>query len=127
MPYIPPHQISASAGLETDRWGTYISGTYVAAMREVAGSGTPGPFEENDASFVLDAAGHVVVVPGVTGYITVQNLLDATYVASHRPFRRTPRRAHLVAGGGEAAALTASPSQHASATPRRAAPSRASP
>jgi Fe(3+) dicitrate transport protein len=90
VPYIPPHQLSASAGVETDRWGAYLSGTYVASMREVAGSGEPGPFEANDASFVLDAAGHVVVVPGLTGYITVQNLLDSTYVASHRPFGARP-------------------------------------
>jgi Fe(3+) dicitrate transport protein len=90
VPYIPPHQVSASAGLETDQWGLYLSGTFVASMREVAGSGTPGPFEANDANFVLDAAGHVEVASGLTTYVTVQNMLDATYVASHRPFGARP-------------------------------------
>ena len=90
MPYLPPHQLSASLGVETDRWGTYLSGTFVDAMREVAGSGEAEDFEETDANVVFDMAGHVVVVDGLTTYITVRNLFDATYVASHRPFGARP-------------------------------------
>lgn len=90
VPYLPPHQLSASLGVETDRWGTYLSGTFVDAMREVAGTGEPEAFEETDANVVFDMAGHVEVVEGVTTYITVRNLFDSTYVASHRPFGARP-------------------------------------
>jgi len=90
VPYVPSQQLSASLGLETDRWGTHVSGTYVGSMREVAGSGEPGPFEATDDNFVLDASGNVVVVKGVTTYVTARNLLNATYVASHRPFGARP-------------------------------------
>ena len=64
--------------------------TYTGSMREVAGSGDPEPFDATDASFVLDVAGRVKVVKNVTAYITARNLLDATYVASHRPFGARP-------------------------------------
>lgn len=101
VPYLPPHQLSASLGVESDRWGTYVSGTFVDSMREVAGSGEPGPFEATDASFVLDAAGHVVVVKGVTTYITARNLLDATYIASHRPFGARPGAPLWIQVGGK--------------------------
>jgi len=90
VPYIPTQQLSATIGLESDGWGTYVSGTYTGAMREVAGSGEPDPFDATDASFVVDAAGRVLIVKHVTTYITARNLLDATYVASHRPFGARP-------------------------------------
>jgi Fe(3+) dicitrate transport protein len=101
VPYVPPHQLAASIGLETDRWGTYLAGTFVDAMREVAGSGEPAPYEHTDANVVFDLAGHVVVVPGVTAYLTARNLFDATYVASHRPFGARPGAPLWIQGGAK--------------------------
>jgi Fe(3+) dicitrate transport protein len=101
VPYIPTHQLSATLGVESDRWGTYVSGTYTGAMREVAGSGDPEPFDATDSSFVLDAAGRVKVVKNLTAYITARNLLDATYVASHRPFGARPGAPLWIQVGGK--------------------------
>lgn len=101
VPYIPTHEIYATIGVETDRWGTYVSGTYTGAMRETAGSGEPDPFDVTDASFVVDAAGRVKVVENVTAYITARNLLDATYIASHRPFGARPGAPLWIQVGGK--------------------------
>lgn len=101
VPYIPTQQLFATLGVETDRWGTYLSGTYTGAMREKAGSGEPDPFDVTDESFVMDAAGRVMVVKNVTAYITAKNLLDATYIASHRPFGARPGAPLWIQVGGK--------------------------
>jgi len=90
VPYVPAHQASATLGLETKYVGGNVAGTYVHAMREVAGSGIPAPGEATDAHFLLDAALHVKPLTFLTIYGVGRNLLDMDYVASRRPFGARP-------------------------------------
>lgn len=92
VPYVPPHQLSASVGLEHRLAGGSLSGTFVSAMRETAGSPgeEPAPFETTDAHFLLDASVYAQPFDFMKVYVVGRNLLDMAYVASHRPFGARP-------------------------------------
>ncbi|MBL9022796.1 MAG: TonB-dependent receptor [Myxococcales bacterium] len=90
VPYIPAHQLSATAGLEHRYVGGNVSGTFVSEMREVAGAGEPPPGEATDASFLLDASIYARPLSFLTFYAVGRNLLDMAYVASRRPFGARP-------------------------------------
>ncbi|NUP06492.1 MAG: TonB-dependent receptor [Polyangiaceae bacterium] len=90
VPYVPAHQLSASVGLESKWAGGSISGTYVSAVREAAGSGEAEPFETTDEHFLLDASVYAKPFPFWKIYVLGRNLLDQAYVASHRPFGARP-------------------------------------
>jgi len=90
VPYVPQHQLSASAGLE-HRWaGGNLSGTFVDSMRETAGSLEPAPFEASDAHFLLDASVYGQPFEFLKIYAMGRNLLDMDYAASHRPYGARP-------------------------------------
>lgn len=90
VPYIPSHQLSATAGLEHKYVGGNVSGTFVSEMREVAGAGEPLPDDATDASFLLDASIYARPLPFLTFYAVGRNLIDMAYVASRRPFGARP-------------------------------------
>lgn len=90
LPYVPRHQLTASLGVEMPRWGVNLSGTYVSAMRESAGQGEAAPGTATDAYFLLDAAVNVRLLKWLTVYGNGRNLLDATYIASRRPYGARP-------------------------------------
>jgi Fe(3+) dicitrate transport protein len=90
VPYIPAHQIAASAGVELKRFAANIAGTYVSPMREIAGQGTAEPGAATDGYFLLDASVSYKAWSGLTAYVVGRNLLNMTYVASRRPFGARP-------------------------------------
>jgi Fe(3+) dicitrate transport protein len=90
VPYVPEHQLSAAVGLEHAWAGGDVSGTFVSAMRETAGTGEPLPFETTDAHFLLDATAYVRPFSFWKIYAVGRNLLDMDYVASHRPYGARP-------------------------------------
>jgi Fe(3+) dicitrate transport protein len=90
MPYVPSHQASGSAGLETKRWGLNVAATYVGSMREKAGQGEPAPNERTDAYFVLDASGIYRFARWFQVYLNGRNLLNDAYLVSRRPFGARP-------------------------------------
>jgi len=93
VPYIPPHQFSATAALVSDRWGMLNLGvTFVDAMRETAGQGEPLPGEATDAYAVLDAGAQFNILPELAIYGKCDNLLDNHYITSRRPFGARPGR-----------------------------------
>ena len=90
IPYVPAHQISASAGVETARWGVTLNGTFVDRMRENAGQGDLKDGETTDAYFLFDANAHFRIWKFLDVYANGRNLLDATYLVSRRPFGARP-------------------------------------
>jgi Fe(3+) dicitrate transport protein len=93
VPYIPPHQVAASAAMVSERWGHVSLGfTFVDAMREKAGQGEPLPGEVTDAYAVVDAGAQFNVLPELGVYAKCDNLLDNRYVASRLPFGARPGR-----------------------------------
>lgn len=90
LPYVPKHQASAGAGVETKRAGVNLAATYVGTMRERAGSGTPAAFDQTDSAFLLDASGRYVLGRGFSLYANVRNVFDNAYIASRRPYGARP-------------------------------------
>src|SRR5690606_13086893 len=86
LPYVPAHQLSATAGLEHKYVGGNLTGTFISEMREVAGTGEPVEGDATDAAFLLDASIYARPLSFLTFYAVGRNLIDWTYVASRRPY-----------------------------------------
>jgi len=85
LPYIPKHQLRASAAIEHDRFGLSLAANYVGKMRTVAGQGPYIPAESIDSHIVWDAMARWRFTESLSTYIKVDNLFDDVYVAARRP------------------------------------------
>jgi Fe(3+) dicitrate transport protein len=84
LPYIPMHQAQLQLGVEHERAGGTLSGTYVGEMREQAGQGDDG--ERTERYVGLDANLWVRVHEQVRAYVRGENLLNQQPITSRRPF-----------------------------------------
>jgi Fe(3+) dicitrate transport protein len=85
LPYIPEHQLRATAALQHERWGVNLAANYVGKMRTVAGQGPFDPAESIDSHVVWDFIARWRFSDSLSSYIKVDNLFDETYVAARRP------------------------------------------
>jgi Fe(3+) dicitrate transport protein len=90
LPYMPPHQGSATLGLSTHKWDITLRASYVGTQQEQAGQGGALAGAEVPSYTVLDLSGTVTVADGVQLYSRVDNLLDETYLMSRRPLGARP-------------------------------------
>jgi Fe(3+) dicitrate transport protein len=85
LPYIPEHQLRASAGLEASKWRFNIAANYVGKLRTRAGQGAFIPEESIDSHVVWDMVAAWQFTPQLSTYVKVDNLFDETYIAARRP------------------------------------------
>ncbi len=85
LPYIPEHQLIATAGLKYGNWALSLAASYVGRMRSVAGQGDFTPNETIDAHLTWDVLASWQISPKFRTYFKVDNLLNDTYVAARRP------------------------------------------
>jgi Fe(3+) dicitrate transport protein len=85
LPYIPQHQMRASAGLQTDRWGVNLAASYVGQMRAIAGQGAFEPGDTIDSHVVWDFISRWNWSDSWSSYVKVDNLFDEVYIVSRRP------------------------------------------
>jgi Fe(3+) dicitrate transport protein len=90
MPYVPPHQLTASIGVEHKVAGGSINAMYVAAMREQAGSEPIEDTLHTDEYFVMDVDAQLRLIEHLEIYVSVRNLLDASYIVARRPYGARP-------------------------------------
>ena len=90
LPYIPEHQLRATAGIDQDRWYVNLAANYVGKSRTVAGQGEFLPSETVDAYTVFDLVAGWRISPTLRTYIKIDNLFDETYVAARRPAGARP-------------------------------------
>ncbi len=90
LPYLPIHQLAASAGLQTRHWSAAANLNFVDAMRSTPGQGPIPEGEGTDANLVLDLSLGYQVRQGLTLRIRARNLLDETYVVARRPAGARP-------------------------------------
>jgi Fe(3+) dicitrate transport protein len=102
MPYVPQHQLSASAGLEHRRAGGALSVTYVAAMREEAGSEPLETSLATDELLTIDVALYYRASSPIELYLVVRNLLDDQKIVSRRPFGARPNAPRWIEVGVKA-------------------------
>lgn len=85
MPYIPEHQLRATAGLAAARWSVNVATSYMSQLRTKAGQGAFDPAESVDSRVVWDFVANWHFTDKLSTYVKVDNLLDKTYVAARRP------------------------------------------
>ncbi len=94
VPYIPELQLSLGTGMESNRWGAFISGSFVSETftsannveNQLNGSGNPDSrFGKTDSYFVTDISAFYRVTDTVKLFSGVQNLFDEKYVVSRQP------------------------------------------
>jgi Fe(3+) dicitrate transport protein len=101
MPYVPRHQLRASAGVEHRRAGGSVAVNYVSAMREEPGQGDVQARLHTDQLITVDLAARALVWGPLSLYANVQNLLDTRSVVSHRPFGARPNAPRWVHVGAK--------------------------
>ncbi|HMJ57190.1 MAG TPA: TonB-dependent receptor [Polyangiaceae bacterium] len=102
MPYLPRHQFNVSLGIDSRYGGGALGATYVAPMREKAGSAPLASTLATDELFVLDLSASCRVMKPLTLYANVRNLLDDHSIMSHRPFGARPNAPRWVQVGVKA-------------------------
>jgi Fe(3+) dicitrate transport protein len=91
IPYVPLHQLRASAGVEAKPAGGALAFTYMASMSEGStGTGSDRRDLFTDAQYLLDASVWAKVWGPFQLYATAQNLLDSVFIVSRRPFGARP-------------------------------------
>lgn len=97
LPYVPVHQGSLQVGAQIVDFEGYLTGAYVASMREEAGQGEGGL--RTDAQLLLDANLSYRFAQGWKATLRGENLTGNDALASRRPFGARPVRPRLVMAG----------------------------
>ncbi len=95
LPYVPLHQVYATAGVETKRFGIYLNALYVSQMREIAGQGEADAGELTDELLTFDASASVNLFGGKL-YLNARNLTNNVVIVSRRPFGARPNAPRMV-------------------------------
>ncbi|MBN1208033.1 MAG: TonB-dependent receptor [Myxococcaceae bacterium] len=90
MPYVPRHQLFASAGVESARGGLHLSATFVDSMREEAGQGELEPGKKTDPLLTFDLSASWSFAKEAALYLNARNLLDNRVIVSRRPYGARP-------------------------------------
>jgi Fe(3+) dicitrate transport protein len=85
LPYIPEHQLRATAGLEGNTWRFNIAASYVGKLRTRAGQGAFLPEESIESHVVWDIVAAWQFTPHLSTYVKIDNLFDETYISARRP------------------------------------------
>jgi Fe(3+) dicitrate transport protein len=101
MPYVPRHQLRASVGVETERFGLSAALNYVSQMREQPGPGSIDTSLHTDEQLVVDATGSLRVFGRVTVYSNVRNVFDDHAIVARRPFGARPNAPRWVQVGAK--------------------------
>jgi len=90
LPYIPEHQLRASAGIVSDQWRFNVAASYIGKLRTVTGQGAFVDAESTDSRVVWDMVAAWDITPKLSTYIKIDNLFDKTYIAARRPAGARP-------------------------------------
>ena len=85
LPYIPEHQLRATAGLVANQWRVNVAANFLDKLRTKAGQGTIDEAESIDSHVVWDFTAAWNFTPRLSTYLKVDNLFDETYMAARRP------------------------------------------
>jgi len=90
LPYVPRHQLYATAGVETAFGGLALSAFYVDTMREQAGQGEAPPGELTGALLTFDVNANWNFSRWGQLYLSARNILDEQVIVSRRPYGARP-------------------------------------
>ncbi len=99
LPYVPRHQLFASAGVEGTRGGVFLSATFIDTMREQAGQGETRPGERTEAQLTFDLNASWNFTREGQLYLNARNLFDNQVIVSRRPYGARPNAPRTVLVG----------------------------
>lgn len=99
LPYLPAHQLFASAGLRHPRGSANLSASFSDRMRTVAGSGPIPDGQGTDSFLVLNASADYAVAPWGRVFVGVQNLTGENYLVARRPAGARPGMDRTIVAG----------------------------
>ncbi|HSC89977.1 MAG TPA: TonB-dependent receptor, partial [Polyangiaceae bacterium] len=94
IPYIPPHQFNATAGIEHKYAGVNATLNFIDRMREQAGQGAYDEAWTTDTQTWLDLSAYAKPLPWLTIYANLRNVTGEAYIGGRRPYgaRSNPPR-----------------------------------
>ena len=90
LPYVPRHQLNLTAGLDSRYFGVHAALTYVARMREQAGSAPLDRVMATDDVLNVDVGAELPILKQLRLYANVRNLFDQAAIVSRRPYGARP-------------------------------------
>jgi Fe(3+) dicitrate transport protein len=90
LPFVPRHQLQATAGVETVRGSVAVAATYVSAMREHAGQGSAPSEPRTDPSLLFDVTARLSLLSTGQVYLSVRNVFNEADIAARLPFGARP-------------------------------------
>jgi Fe(3+) dicitrate transport protein len=102
LPYLPRHQLSATAGVKTPRYELAVTPRYQSESRDVAGQGAIESRERLAPLFTLDLAAHARLQSWAELYATCSNVLDEQVIVSRRPYGARPNPPRMFSIGYKA-------------------------
>ncbi|MEO0974270.1 MAG: TonB-dependent receptor, partial [Pseudomonadota bacterium] len=96
LPYIPRHQGLFTVGLESERWGSFLSFNYTD---ETCVRAACGPFETTESSAIFDASVFFRLRDQITFTATVENLTDNDVIVARTPYGARPNKARTAIFG----------------------------
>jgi Fe(3+) dicitrate transport protein len=99
IPFIPRHQVNASAGFGYKDVTVNLSSVYSPSVRTIAGSGAIQNDFSTDSYFLLDLSSDYTITSNLTAFVNIRNLLDETYIVSDRPAGVRPGLPRTFMGG----------------------------
>ena len=94
--------LNALVGLEHSLAGGYVTGTYIAPMREMAGSEPLSATLSTDEQVTFDLGVYYRPLAWLKVYGNVRNVLDSRYLVSRRPFGARPNAPRWIQAGVKA-------------------------
>lgn len=85
LPYVPHHQVYATAGVTGEKWGFDATVSYVGDSRSVAGDGSIPANQLIESHVVVDASIHYDLTENVRLKAKAENLFDNEYAVARRP------------------------------------------
>lgn len=82
LTYLPENQLYVAAGMQAQDWQLTLAARYTDEMRTKAGAGTIAADQLIDAKTIVDISARYFVTNAQEVYLTVDNLLDETYMTT---------------------------------------------
>ncbi len=99
LPYLPAHQVTVNAGIDTGPARINATLNFVSKARATAGQGAIAIAERIDDRALFDLSAEVDLAPQVSLYGTVQNVFDTAYQVGLSPSGYRPGAPRIAMGG----------------------------
>ncbi len=111
VPYVPEVQFSVGTGLEFEKWGVFVDGSYVPetfttannvdAQLQADGTTPDARFGKTDEFFVVDVSGHYNLTKNAKVLANLHNVGDLEYIVSRHPHGPRPGKPFTATFGME--------------------------